>query len=175
MTRQQFLEEINRWRKLIDFCYEEDCDFCDNIYDEDGKDSFYNNLLVDMASGANDWQDLFRQLSDIPEGYDYYILDNYSGDMRIADYDDFQEIKDQVLEWGDDREIWVEDCDEHPEELEDPEELAEEEINDGDQDIETLPPDVLFTSGAEILTVIKSVEKAKASEEAYALEQLLTI
>ncbi len=169
MTRQQFLEEIDGWGELINFCYEEGCDLCDNIYDEDGKDSFYNDLLVDMASDADGWQDLFRDLSNIPEGDDYYILDGYSGDMRIADYDDFQEIKNQVLEWGNDGEIWVEDCDEHPEEL------AEEEINDEDQDIETLPPDVLFTSGAEILTVIKSVEKAKASEEAYALEQLLTI
>lgn len=175
MTRQQFLEEIDGWGKLINFCYEEDCDLCDDIYDEDGKDSFYNDQLVDMASGADGWQDLFRDLSNIPEGDDYYILDDSYGDMRTADYDDFQEKINHVLEWGDYSGIWEEDCDEHPEELEDPEELAEEEINDGDQDIETLPPDVLFTSGAEILTVIKSVEKAKASEEAYALEQLLTI
>lgn len=175
MTRQQFLEEIEEWGELIDFCYEEGCDLCDNIYDEDGKDNFYNDLLVDMASDADNWQDLSRRLSYIPEDDDYYILDEFYGDMRTADYDDFQEIKNQVLEWGDYREIWDEDCDEHPEELEDSEELVEEEINDEDQDIETLPPDVLFTSGAEMLTVIKSIEKTKASEEAYALEQLLTI
>lgn len=175
MTRQQFLEEIDGWGELINFCYEEDCDLCDDVYDEDGKDSFYNDLLVDMASDADNWQDLSSRLNYIPEGDGYYILDNFGDDMRTADYDDFQEIKNQVLEWGDDREIWEEDCNEHPEELEDPEELAEEEIGDGDQDIETLPPDVLFTSGAEMLTVIKSIKETKASEEAYALEQLLTI
>ena len=31
MTRQQFIDEVNDWWELIDFCNEEGCSYCDDV------------------------------------------------------------------------------------------------------------------------------------------------
>lgn len=77
MTRQEFIDDVTSWSELIDFCYDQDCDICEDIYSEEAKDDHFNNDLVEMARNANDWEELLETLNDIPTGYDYYICNEY--------------------------------------------------------------------------------------------------
>ena len=99
MTRQDFIDNINYWSELLDFCSDEDCDVCEDIYSEDARDDCIDEELVDMARN-NNWRDMYNILDSIPDGYDYYRQDNY-GDWVGVD-DEFDDYKDQVLEWMDD-------------------------------------------------------------------------
>ena len=42
MTRNEFLDNINSWWELIEFCNDEDCDVCEEIVDEDQKNDGVN-------------------------------------------------------------------------------------------------------------------------------------
>lgn len=109
MTRQDFIDNINYWSELLDFCSDEDCDVCEDIYSEDARDDCIDEELVDMARN-NNWRDMYNILDSIPDGYDYYRQDNY-GDWVGVD-DEFDDYKDQVLEWMDDGGYWDDEEDE---------------------------------------------------------------
>lgn len=68
MTRNQFIEEVNCWSELIDFCYDYDCDYCEDVYNEDSKNDYFDSELVDYARSAENWQDMLGYLQDIPTG-----------------------------------------------------------------------------------------------------------
>ena len=121
MTRQYFIDNINYWSELLEFCSDEDCDVCEDIYSEDSRDDCIDEELVDMAS-YNNWRDMYNILDAIPDGYDYYRQDNY-GDWVGVD-DEFDDYKDQVLEWMDDGGYWDEEDEE--EEYDDTDFFAEE-------------------------------------------------
>lgn len=113
MTRQQFIEGINDWWELIDFCNDEGCNFCDDVYSEESRDDYINEHLVDMARDAGSWPELLDTLNDITTGYDYYRLNDY-GEWFILDDYEFNQYKDDVLEWCDDNSIWEDDEEEEP-------------------------------------------------------------
>lgn len=103
-----------RFQRTEGFCYDNDCGICDDIYDDESKDDYINEHLSDMADDADSWQSLYRTLDDIPTGYDYYRLDDYGEFNGLGD-DDFEDYKDEVLEWMDDNEYWDEDEDDEEE------------------------------------------------------------
>ena len=105
MTRQEFINNVTSWSELIDFCANQDCDICEDIYSEEAKDDHYNDNLVEMARNSSDWEELLETLNDIPYGYDYYIWSDYDGFSEASD-DDFDLYKDDVLEWMDNGEYW---------------------------------------------------------------------
>lgn len=144
MTRHEFLDDVCDFSELRDFCYGNDCGICDDIYDDESKDDYINEHLWDMADDADGWQSLYRTLNDIPTGYDYYRLDDY-GDFNGLDDDDFEDYKNDVLEWMDDNECWDEDED-------DDEESCEEDMQ---------PVDELFSLCSDQLRVIDAKEKAE--------------
>lgn len=109
MTRQDFIDNINYWSELLDFCSDEDCDVCEDIYSEDARDDCIDEELVDMARN-NNWRDMYNILDSIPDGYDYYRQDNYGGWVGVDD--EFDDYKDQVLEWMDDGGYWDDDDEE---------------------------------------------------------------
>lgn len=125
MTRAEFIDEVQCWSELIDFCYDSECDYCSDVYDDDAKDEYFNEELVSLAENADGWRDLYRQLDDIPTGYDYYIRNDYD-EWRGADDGDFDSYKEDILEWGDNCDIWDE---------EEEDDIDEEEITD-DEDLE---------------------------------------
>lgn len=114
MTRNEFLENVTWWGDLKEFCSDEGCDICDDIYDEEDRDEYINECLVDWARNDT-WQELFDRLRDIPDGYDYYRDDEYNGWVG-ADDSDFDQYKDDVLDWADDHEVWDDDEDEEDDE-----------------------------------------------------------
>lgn len=161
MTRQEFIDDVTTWSELLSFCYDEDCTICEDVYSDDSKNEYYDEELVDMARNAGSWQELYDQLGDIPDGYDYYIRDYY-GEFRGADDDDFDSYKEDVLEWMDDRDYWEYDDDDEDDE----EEPVREEYADP-EDVE--PVEEEDVSIAELFTTCNSkLQKIDADTEAAA-------
>ena len=109
MTRTEFLEDVNSWWELIEFCSNEGCDTCEDIYSEDSRDEYINEQLMAWAR-EDTWQELYSRLENIPTGYDYYRDDGY-GEWVGMDDGDFDEYKDDVLEWMDNHGYWDEEDD----------------------------------------------------------------
>lgn len=113
MTRSEFIDEINDWWELIDFCSDNGCSYCDDVYSDDARDDFINECLVDMARNANNWSSLLDTLNEITTGYDYYVHTDY-GEWNGLDDGDFIGYKNDVLEWADNQDIWDDDEEEPP-------------------------------------------------------------
>lgn len=160
MTRQEFLDNVCDFSELRNFCYDNDCGICDDIYDDESKDDYINEHLSDMADDADDWQSLYRTLDDIPTGYDYYRLDDY-GEFNGLDDDDFEDYKDEVLEWMDNNEYWDEDEDDEEEYFPPEDEYSEEEDDEESYEEDMQPVDELFSLCSEQLRVIDAKEKAE--------------
>lgn len=160
MTRQEFLDDVYDFSGLMDFCYDNDCGICDDVYDDETKDAYINEHLSGMVDGADGWQSLYRALDDIPTGYDYYRLDDYGGFNGLGD-DDFEDYKSDVLEWMDDNEYWDEDEDDEEEYFPPEEEYSEEEDDEESCEEDMQPVDELFSLCSEQLRVIDAKEKAE--------------
>lgn len=159
MTRQEFIDEVTMWSELIDFCYNENINFCNDVYSEDEKDDYFNNELVEMARKADDWRDLQSRLEDIPDGCYYYINDDYGG-FRGADDDDFDDHKDDILEYMDDNEYWDD---------EEEEEVEEEPAPDDEDPEDEEPVEEEDVSIAELFATCNSkLQKIDADTEAAA-------
>lgn len=107
MTRNEFLDNVNDWYELIEFCNDMGCSYCDDVYSEESMNEDINECLADWACEYT-WQELLSKLDDIPSGYDYYRCDDY-GDWEGLDDSDFDEYKDDILEWMDNNAYWDED------------------------------------------------------------------
>lgn len=143
MTRQCFIDEITTWSELIDFCYNEDCDICEDIIDSDTMDEEVNeNLREDV--GNYSWWEVRDGLNDIETGYDYYHRNDGLFDYEPMDDSDFDSYKEDVIEWMDNGGYWDEEDDED-EEYEEPfhdNQLASE---DEDGEDESEPEDEDFS------------------------------
>lgn len=129
MTRQEFIDDVTSWSELIEFCSYENLDYCNDVYDNE---SYNDEIDSELSERAEDdsWQDVRDWLSSLPNGYDYYIKDDY-GDWYAADDDDFDSRKDEVIECMDDGGYWDEyDEEEEPEEYIDPEDEVPVEKED---------------------------------------------
>lgn len=133
MTRDEFLDGINSWYELREFCSDFRCDVCECIYSQNEMDEYIDSNLLDMARDASGWEDLLSDLQDYPTGYDYYIRDD-DGDFVGADESDFSDYKDEVLEWADDEGIFDDD-------EEDENDGYDEECDDIDTDAPEDPDD----------------------------------
>ena len=99
MTRNEFLDTVNDWYELIEFCNDVGCSYCDDVYSEESMNDDINERLTDWAQECT-WQELYSRLDDIPSGYDYYRCNDYGG-WESLDDSDFDDYKDDVLEWMD--------------------------------------------------------------------------
>ena len=106
MTRSEFIEEITTFDELYGFCL-------DNNYEE----IFFNNDICPRADvdyllddyikngGWESWKEVKNVLEDIPDT-DWYIRDYWSGEYEEASNSDLDDLKEKVLEAGDEDEIW---------------------------------------------------------------------
>lgn len=131
MTRNEFLDDVTTFGELKDFCSDNGCNLLDDVYDEESRDDYVNDCLAEWAHN-NSWEELRDILNEIPTGYDWY-LDDY-GSWDGLDDEDFENCKNDVLEWADDNDIWEddeegdeEDSDYFEDESEDDEPAPEEE------------------------------------------------
>ena len=138
MTRQDFINDVVDWCDLIHFCFEEELDCCENVYESDAYDERIEDEIQDMLNEGETWRNICDCLSDLPTGYGYYIYDG--GDWYGADDEDFDNIKREVIDVMDYRDDW-----------DDEEELLEElNDNDPEDDVpleeEDIPIAQLFTT-----------------------------
>lgn len=177
MTRAEFYENVTTWWDLKNFCSDEQCDICDDIYDEEGRDDYINDCLMDWARNDS-WTELLSRLEDIPTGYDYYRYDDY-GDWVGLDDGDFDEIRDEVAEWMDDNGYWDDDEEEADDEDEEPiDDEDEEPIDDEEEEPPVEDEDCslgeLFAASATRVQSIAEEELAKAREEELAFATLMS-
>ena len=121
MTRAEFIDTVNEWWELIDFCSDENCEICNDVYSDDDRDSYIDERLSDIADSIGDWRSLRDELYNITTGYDYYLYNGWADWIGLTD-EDFEEFKQRVLVWMDNGDYW--------EEEEDEEEYFEEEFFD---------------------------------------------
>ncbi len=159
MTRNEFLEDVTSFGDLKDFCYNEDCNLLEDVYDEEGRDDYINECLMDWARDDT-WQELYDRLNGIPTGYNWYRYDEY-GDWCGLDDEDFEEYKNDVLEWADDNGVWDDD-----------EEDTDEDYFEGEpEDDDPAPEEEDFSVGDLIgmcvvtLGTIQSEDARRAREE----------
>lgn len=151
MTRQEFLG-IEYWSDLIDFCADEDIGFCDEIYDE----TSYNDKIDDELEEQvhyDGWQDIRNWLNALPRGCEYYFRDEDNGWSEATD-ENFETIKDDILDFMDDNDRWEED-EEETEEYYDP----EDETRIEDEDISFAE---LFSACNSKVQKIENDKKAEA-------------
>ena len=112
MTRQEFIDDVQYWSELIDFCYEEGCYVCEDVYTSDQRDDRIDEDVSEMMR-HNSWRAILDTLQtyDNQSGYEYYSLDGY-GDWIGLDDDDLASYKDDVLEWMDNKGRWDDENDE---------------------------------------------------------------
>ena len=135
MTRADFEDSVRNFGDLIDWCNDNGCDVCEDIYYSESYDDCINSQLVDWARNS-DWEELKDTLNNLPYGYEYYQRDNY-GDWIGLDDIDFDDFYDAALEWGDEYGIWDDDEEESPyDENFDEEESVEEETEDDESVVE---------------------------------------
>jgi len=132
MTRTEFLDNINEWWELVDFCNDEGCYVCEDLFGHDCLDEQIENDISEALSNNDGWQTIRDCLNEIDTDYSYYRNDGFLNYIGL-DADDFSAYKDDVLEWGDNNGVW-EDEEEYEEEYredvyeeEDEEEPAPEE------------------------------------------------
>lgn len=136
MKRQEFIDEVGYWGDLIDFCNQEGCEVCEDIYSSGDRDYEIEEDLCEMVRDSS-WREILDSLQayDRDSGYDYYLKNDWGDFEGLNDYEDFTSYKDDVLDWGDDNDIWDEDDededeDEEPQPYIDPEDAIPLEIED---------------------------------------------
>lgn len=98
MTRQEFINDVTWFGELKDFCYENDCDVCEDVIDSETMDEWIWDEIRDWGGS---WEDLSDALGGISQGYDWYRRDG-SLDYVYLDQRDFDAYKSDVLAWADD-------------------------------------------------------------------------
>ena len=169
MTRQEFIDSVNDFSDLIDFCNDEGCDYCEDIYYEDSFDDLINDSLSSWARELS-WYELRDRLNDLPRGYTWYEC---SDDWRGLDDDDFRSYKDDVLEWGDDHDIWdvPDEDDEEIDDFEDGGIFEEDEDDDYEEPEDGCSFEELFAASSS--TIQKVATDESDDDEAAAMIQML--
>lgn len=112
MTRREFLEEVNDFSDLLDFCWEESLSTCEDVYSEGSLSELIDEEIKEKIQ-YNSWMEVRDFLNDIPEGYDFYSQDGY-GDWRGLGSDDFEDYKLEVLREMDASGAWEDEPEEEP-------------------------------------------------------------
>lgn len=98
MTRQEFIQNVTTWRELLNFCWEYDCNVCENIIPHDGLCDYISEDFSQYAYEYS-WVDIRDWLNSIDNNASFYYRDG-SFDYTSVD-DDFASYKQDVLDWCD--------------------------------------------------------------------------
>lgn len=112
MTRHEFIEEVVDFDDLTRFCWNNDCDICENIRDGEQFDDYIWESIRDWDYG---WETLRDWLDGLPsvDRWDYVDTED---ECRVLDDDDFERYKSDVLDWMDENNYWDEPDEEEIEE-----------------------------------------------------------
>ena len=111
MTRDEFIDNIEGFGDLKEFCYDVECDYLEDVYHSDDLDQM---ICEDIRSATSSsyWYEIRDYLSDIPyiEDGQYFRADG-SFDYVALDDSDFDGYKRRVLDWADNNDVWEDDDD----------------------------------------------------------------
>lgn len=111
MTRQDFIDGVTEWYELLDFCYNEECDICEDIVSYDGMCEEVDEELAE-AVREHSWREVRDMLNDIETNYDYYRRGGLLSYCPVNDNSDFEDYKSDVIEWMDNGGYWEDEEDE---------------------------------------------------------------
>lgn len=117
MTRREFIDEITTFSELKDLCYEEGCYELDEYFDGSDFENYANDDLYEYVRDGDRWDYVRDALNALDDSYDFYYRNgmlDYTGFTR--DDGEFDDLKQNVLEWMDDNERWDDEEDEEEEE-----------------------------------------------------------
>ena len=136
MTRREFVRtyEGASVDSLICFCNEEGAyDLYEEFVTDDSLDEIMNSRLHDMVR-ESPWYDIRDHLNDIPQGYEWYRVDPFDGEIYGCDDDDAERLYNDIIEYFDNNGLWSEEeeeeeCDDSCEEVDDEFDEEVEEFN----------------------------------------------
>lgn len=174
MTRQKFLDDVTSFDELHSFCIDIGYDLQeDGAYSEDEYDEYINEEAYEIAR-ENDWRDLRGWLSELPDGYDFYVKDAW-GDWGGRSSRNIDDLKENVLEYADENDLFDVDDEEVEEEYaeeyieadveEEPEEDDFEDVEDCDMS------DFIWAGNA----ALRELQEQSEKEEAYANQTLMGV
>lgn len=171
MTRSEFMETVTTWQELIDFCCDNGLSICDNIYSDGSRDDYINECIMDWAR-EDTWQELRDALSNLDEGYDYWIQDDYGDWIGTDDGDNhFEDYFNETVEYMDRNEEWDPEEDEDEPDLQDEPDQEEQEPEVTDEDFCTAE---LFAASQSCIRTISEQELNAAREADQAFATLIS-
>lgn len=176
MLREDFINEMVSFSDLCIFCDDERLSFCEDLMSEDVFYDWVENNLVEWARGET-WTDLRDRLNhyDDISGNDYYIWDDYEDEYRPAADDDFDEIKQSILEYMDEEGRWDdygEDDEEDTDEQDDGEPDADSE-DEPEFDTDGCSIGDLVEAGQSCIRVIHEEELELARQQNKILSEIV--
>lgn len=156
MTRREFIDNVNTWDDLVEFCSDENLDALQSVYDDDSLSNYIEENLYEYVRDHN-WECVRDTLNSIPSEYDYYYEDGWLEFVGLTDAD-FEDYKRTALEEMDDLNYW----DDAEEELIEDNIPNEDDIPNEFEPDTTVALDKFFISTTEDLD--KIAVKAKETE-----------
>lgn len=106
MTRQEFIDDVNSFQDLIEFCRENNLDTCDDVIDG----AWLNEYVMRTITGYDTWTSVLEYLSRIPAGFEYYRINGYGcpeeAESMFEYYKhDVMVAMDNLCEWDEEEEV----------------------------------------------------------------------
>ena len=160
MTRQQFIEEVNNWYDLIDFCNDNNLDDLCDVYDDETASELIDEALAEEIQYRS-WRDIRDMLGSIDDGYDFYLARGGLAFEGLSDWD-LDNYKDDVMTSAENAGVF--DPDEEEEEIE---ELTDEEAAEPQVEEEAFGlSDFVLMVSEQVATAQQEKEREAKLEEA---------
>lgn len=98
MTRQEFIDTVDNFDSLMDFARESEFEF-DDIYTEEAYDDCINE---ELSNTGGHWTDIRDWLNSLPTD-GYFYTHDYNGDWEGRNEYDIEDLKNDFLDWADNR------------------------------------------------------------------------
>lgn len=173
MTRAEFWDNITSWDELKEFCSDWECDYCDDIYDEDERDEKIGEDIDEYACDYS-WDSLRDLLNDIPSGYDYYYRSS-AFSWEEADDEMFERYKSSVCEWADNGGVWDEEDEEDEDIFEEDDDFFAEESDDAPVEDEDFSVGDLIGMCSVAFVTIQKDNMRKIQEDKRAFDEFVDV
>lgn len=169
MTRREFIDSINSYGELMDFCYDNNCYIMEHVVDSDYRNEIIDNQLENWAH-QDDWRTVLEYLQEEEsrDGYDYYDADQ--SPLEPLNDDDFEYYKNDVLAWADDCELWDDD-----EDFDDDDGYFHTNQNIQNEEAEASPTPEEDISLSEMFVSVSSILNAKTEEKKVDDSELMSL
>lgn len=145
MRRAQFIREYENASvdALICFCSDADLyELYEDFISDESLDEMMNSRFRDMID-ERPWYEVREEMNEVPQGYEWYVVNQFSGEVYGADEDDARRLYNDIIAHFDHNGMWDDEVDESD----------EEDIDDGfDEDVEEFNLIEMIESNAHIMS-----------------------